>query len=313
MSTLAEPIMIDEDCAICLTPVSTRCEREADGCRFCENSVSWQAVNQPCNHQAFHLCCMIRWLRRSRTCPLCNTRVTDIHHNFSADGNHMEYIISPRLIPFEPAFSQEPPPSPISQRRRIYFNQAYSLPIFPNLFPKQMGATPQVIANSPYAQGRVRLFAERDLQALASIVRARSSASGRPHANLAVAVEMLLNLVIDIVKSEDFQNVPSFMENMLQEYLGRNARLFSHELRAWMESPYDSLDQWDRNARYPAITGSALPRRNDSASVYTGQTRPVLRRMPDMDIEPLNFSSSQEVFSQSDEEARGCAFLSNSD
>ena len=40
-------------------------------------------------------------------------------------------------------------------------------------------------------------------------------------------------------------------EDMLQEFLGRdNTRLFLHELRAWLRSPYTSLEDWDRHVQY---------------------------------------------------------------
>jgi hypothetical protein len=41
-------------------------------------------------------------------------------------------------------------------------------------------------------------------------------------------------------------------EDMLSEFLGRDgARLFLHELRAWLRSPYGSLEAWDRSVQYP--------------------------------------------------------------
>jgi hypothetical protein len=40
-------------------------------------------------------------------------------------------------------------------------------------------------------------------------------------------------------------------EEMISDFLGRdNTRLFLHELRAWLRSPYTKLADWDRAVQY---------------------------------------------------------------
>lgn len=40
-------------------------------------------------------------------------------------------------------------------------------------------------------------------------------------------------------------------ENLLAEFLGREtARLFFHELEAWLRSPYTKLEEWDEEVQY---------------------------------------------------------------
>lgn len=54
-----------------------------------------------------------------------------------------------------------------------------------------------------------------------------------------------------ILKTVDIQGSGGQAEEMLQEFLGReNTRLFLHEMRAWLRSPYMSLDDWDRHVQY---------------------------------------------------------------
>lgn len=63
--------------------------------------------------------------------------------------------------------------------------------------------------------------------------------------------EFLLEYIIAILKTVDIKGSGGQAEDMLQEFLGRdNTRLFLHELRAWLRSPYTSLDDWDRNVQY---------------------------------------------------------------
>jgi hypothetical protein len=49
----------------------------------------------------------------------------------------------------------------------------------------------------------------------------------------------------------DIQGSGGQAEEMLQEFLGReNTRLFLHEMRAWLRSPFVNLEDWDRNVQY---------------------------------------------------------------
>ncbi|KAI4245746.1 MAG: hypothetical protein L6R40_002274 [Gallowayella cf. fulva] len=63
--------------------------------------------------------------------------------------------------------------------------------------------------------------------------------------------EFLLEYIIAILKTVDIKGSGGQAEDMLQEFLGReNTQLFLHELRAWLRSPYTSLEDWDRHVQY---------------------------------------------------------------
>jgi hypothetical protein len=63
--------------------------------------------------------------------------------------------------------------------------------------------------------------------------------------------EFLLEYIIAILKTIDIQSPTGQAEDLLQEFLGReNTRLFLHELRAWLRSPFTELKDWDRNVQY---------------------------------------------------------------
>jgi hypothetical protein len=56
---------------------------------------------------------------------------------------------------------------------------------------------------------------------------------------------------VAILKTVDIQGSGGQAEEMLQEFLGReNTRLFLHEMRAWLRSPFTNLEDWDRNVQY---------------------------------------------------------------
>ena len=63
--------------------------------------------------------------------------------------------------------------------------------------------------------------------------------------------EFLLEYIIAILKTVDVKGSGGQAEDMLQEFLGReNTQLFLHELKAWLRSPYISLEDWDRHVQY---------------------------------------------------------------
>ena len=63
--------------------------------------------------------------------------------------------------------------------------------------------------------------------------------------------EFLLEYIIAILKTVDIKGAGGQAEDMLQEFLGREkTRLFLHELRAWLRSPYKSIEDWDRHVQY---------------------------------------------------------------
>lgn len=64
--------------------------------------------------------------------------------------------------------------------------------------------------------------------------------------------EFLLEYVIAILRTVDIKGSAGQAEELLKDFIGReNARLFLHELLAWLRSPYTSLEDWDRHVQYP--------------------------------------------------------------
>lgn len=63
--------------------------------------------------------------------------------------------------------------------------------------------------------------------------------------------EFLLEYIIAILRTVNIKGSGGQAEDMLSDFLGaENTRLFIHELRAWLRSPYIALEDWDRNVQY---------------------------------------------------------------
>lgn len=99
--------------------------------------------------------------------------------------------------------------------------------------------------------------------------------------------EFLLEYVIAILRTVDLKGSAGQAEELLRDFIGRdNARLFVHELLAWLRSPYMSLHDWDRHVQYPSRrTGSrdegrrGSHPRGRSASPARNNDRPLFDRI----------------------------------
>jgi hypothetical protein len=71
----------------------------------------------------------------------------------------------------------------------------------------------------------------------------------------------------------DIQGSAAQAEDIIQELLGReNTRLFLHELKAWLRSPYGSLSTWDRVVQYNG--GNTMPRVSQNVGRESGIATP---------------------------------------
>lgn len=63
--------------------------------------------------------------------------------------------------------------------------------------------------------------------------------------------EFLLEYIIGIMKTVNLKASGGQAEELLEDFLGmEEAKLFLHELRAWLRSPYIALEDWDRHVQY---------------------------------------------------------------
>jgi hypothetical protein len=101
--------------------------------------------------------------------------------------------------------------------------------------------------------------------------------------------EFLLEYIVAIMKTVDIQGSGGEAEEMLREFLGReNTRLFLHELRAWLRSPYNSLEDWDRHVQYNDAVGSKI--RDRSSFTQEGRANTMRLRSSHSYREDLRYS-----------------------
>ncbi len=135
------------------------------------------------------------------------------------------------------------------RRRHVYRDQLYSLHVGSNRLSRFRDLTPQLFNRDEELVSRARKWIRRELQVFEFLSIEGNEAEGvTRRANNA---EFLLEYIVAILKTVDIKGSGGQAEDMLQEFLGRdNTRLFLHELRAWLRSPYTSLEDWDRHVQY---------------------------------------------------------------
>jgi hypothetical protein len=144
------------------------------------------------------------------------------------------------------------------KRREVYRNQLFSLHVGSNRVSRFVDLAPALFTSSPELISRARKWLRRELRVFEFLYPGGSgsgsssgSSSGDRRGNNA---EFLLEYIVAILKTVDIQNGQA--EEMLQKFLGRrDTRLFLHELRAWLRSPYSELEDWDRNVQYNEARG----------------------------------------------------------
>lgn len=248
-------------------------------CVICLDTVSERATALPCRHESFDFLCLVSWLQESSSCPLCKAKVEFVENDVQRREGFQSYrvtqtalrpttqyphsstsaysVSSSRRIWRTPRPRRARIPSAnaaLLKRKQVYRLQLYSLHVGSNRLSRFRDLTPRLFCHDEELVSRARKWIRRELQVFEFLDSDGAKDDGvTRRANNA---EFLLEYVIAILKSVDVKGSGGQAEDMLQEFLGRdNTRLFLHELRAWLRSPYLLLEDWDRNVQYSEDAG----------------------------------------------------------
>lgn len=249
-------------------------EHSMIGCTICLDTISERALASPCRHDTFDFHCLLTWLQVSPTCPLCKADVEAVEYKWRSPRDFDVYKVAPRLSTEIPqgqtrpqisasSYGQRrrsrlrPRPAPsldvtLNRRRQIYRLGLYSSHVGSNRLSRFRDLTVELFCRDEELISRARKWIRRELQVFEYLNPGNSVERGA--VRRAKNAEFLLEYIIAILKSVDIKGPDGQAEDMLQEFLGRDdARLFLHELRAWLRSPYTLLEDWDRHVQYGGI------------------------------------------------------------
>lgn len=262
-------------------------EAEAS-CVICLECISERACTLPCRHSSFDFLCLISWLQEQPTCPLCKSDVNSVEYGWRDPRGCTVYELPQRSVPTAAEEPSRPPQSDLDlrtgrsvneprqrgrshasraheqlsnpnaallRRKHIYAHNLYSLHVGSNRLSRFRDLSSHQFTHDTELISRARKWIRRELQVFTFLNGDGDSpqAGATKRANNA---EFLLEYIIAILKSVDIKGSSGQAEEMLQEFLGReHTRLFLHELRAWLRSPYTQLADWDRWVQYSDTAG----------------------------------------------------------
>ncbi|KAL7928763.1 hypothetical protein V8C35DRAFT_325660 [Trichoderma chlorosporum] len=270
---------------------------EGNCCVICLDAVSDACELFPCGHDSFDYVCVLNWLYDKPLCPLCKRDVTKVHRgpperrettviepkpqrpeqpSSTRTYSHQSSFLRPRRRTARiPRITTDSTDAERIQahRRDVYLHKRFSKHVGSNRLSHYRELTPRLFCNDEALVSRARMWIRRELRVFSFLnadeVSSHPSTSLSGDANQAQArrrannAEFLLEYLIAILKTVDIMGSAGQAEDMLSEFLGRdNARLFLHELRSWLRSPFTKLEDWDRAVQYDPV----VPRLSSPAS-----------------------------------------------
>lgn len=259
-----------------------RAPKTIESCVICLEPISERAITN-CNHTTFDFICLVSWLQEHATCPLCKSPVTRVEYDWRSPEDYLVYTVpqpAPKSGSSTPTTNSAPshragwrghplprrprtrrPQAPIApdvallRRRFVYRHQLFSLHVGSNRISRFHDFTPSDFSKSLELQARARKWIRRELQVF-DFLSVDAPATITEHRRRADNAEFLLLYIVSILKTVDIKGSSGKAEGLVKEYLGEeNAKLFLHELGAWLRTPYVNLEDWDKHVQY----SQALP------------------------------------------------------
>lgn len=168
-----------------------------------------------------------------------------------------------------PPLPRPQPDDPLEFRRNVYRNQTYSMRVGSNRLSQYRELTPELFSRDEELVSRARKWIRRELRVFSFLYPEPEHEERTSHQvprpgpqrlenRRANNAEFLLEYVIAILRTVDLKGSAGQAEELLRDFIGReNACLFLHELQAWLRSPYNSLEDWDRHVQYSNTPRSA--------------------------------------------------------
>jgi hypothetical protein len=163
-----------------------------------------------------------------------------------------------------------------------------------NRISRYRNLTPVSFGKDDRLTARARMWIRRELEVFDFLTPSPPTAASGSSSSRNNNADFLLEYIVAILKSIDLKGSTGQAEELLTDFLGRDhARVFLHELEAWLRSPYEHLKDWDRAVQYasPIDDGDTdSSRGGPTSSAEPGRRRSTARRPSDDVAVPRWFS-----------------------
>lgn len=218
-------------------------------------------------------------------------QVNDRHIPSRQNSSHPSLLLRERRRPRR----QRRPLTPVlddgvARRRYVYKHHLFSCRVGSNRLSQYRELSPHMFSTDATLVQRARRWIRRELRVFSflypetenSMTADPDSTSGHGAAQeeenrdrRSSNAEFLLDYIISILRTIDIKAASGAAEDLLQEFLGRDhARLFLHELQAFLRSPYTTLRDWDAAVQYDEPAIMAEQRRGRSSETRSTRKGP---------------------------------------
>ncbi|SPO04453.1 uncharacterized protein DNG_07138 [Cephalotrichum gorgonifer] len=264
-------------------PTSSARPPPREDCVICFDTLDSAASANPCLHDSYHSHCLLKWLELNPSCPLCKTPVTHVTAGPSlrtiytvpakppaARADPLSLWGRPANLPLparrRPRRRQNQPPAPAATlesfpryRLDVYRHSRFSLHVGSNPHTGYRPLTPATL-HDPSHLSRARAFIRRELLVLDALDPDLPRPEGLLPRGAAASPQrsraFRLEYIVAVLKAAGPHGSSGAGEELLERYLGRHTRLFLHELRSFLRSPFGRVEAWDREVGYaPLVVG----------------------------------------------------------
>ena len=132
----------------------------------------------------------------------------------------------------------------IVRRMMVYRHSLYSLHVGANLISNYSNLSRSLFQSDTRLRSRARAWIRRELEAIREVGETRALRKVN-------SLETLAGYIVRLLSSIDLQESGGLVEGRLRGLFGLDkTRLFLHELKSWLRSPYSAIDAWDRHVQY---------------------------------------------------------------
>ena len=243
---------------------------EQPQCVICLETITEPVVALPCRHDCFDFPCLGSWLTRQRACPLCKREVQQLQYESGGLDKYKIFHLPPPVAegvsnsgPVQQRDTNQHPrrrqrlrsgddethSADLEMRRRVYRYQLFSLHVGTNRISGYREFNPQSFRIDELLLSKAKKWIRRELQVFDFLNNDDQMHDGQRRG--ASNAEFLLGYIIAILKTTDIKGNNGHAEDLLKDFFGRTAaRIFLHELQAWLRSPYQNLNEFDRSVQY---------------------------------------------------------------
>ncbi|PWI72057.1 RING finger domain protein [Purpureocillium lilacinum] len=293
-----------------------RTRDDVDACVICLDPLAEPCKLIPCKHYHYHFVCIEAWLSSAPGCPICKATVSKVAHGPKLEQIQDHTKTASRALsyaetrgplfgaydtPFSPTTGRpqlgRPPrhlwsdvlwpiePQGLAFRRAVYRWLRYSKHVGSNPRSGYRELSRRDFQNAAVLE-RARTFLRRELRVFSWLTTPEADTmemlNGETYdfferRKRVITVERMMGHILRLLQHFEIRGSDGGLEDVVARHLGReNTQLLLHELHAFLRSPFERLEDWDRAVQYDPPPGPSpempdIPERRPRQNSFTSE------------------------------------------